>query len=393
MSKIKFLVSITVLIDVIGIGIVIPVLPAYVESFGATPFLITLLIAVYALFSFISSPFLGSLSDRIGRRPILITSIVSTSLGWLIFASAHSLWFLFLGRIIDGLAAGNISTAQSCLVDIAKDDKERTTNLGIIGASFGIGFILGPLIGGMLSAHTHTTPFWFVGILAMLNAIAAYFFLPETNKQLQTEKKVNYNPLRPILRAAKDQILLPNYFAWFFFMVGIACMQSVFALYLKDAFHFGPFAAGLFFALFGAIVLINQTVGLKHFWLKRFKEPDLELWMLVVGAVAFLLMSIKLLLVFIFSQILLAFMQAVLRVVMNSQILGKTEAQRRGEVLGILSSIMAVAMIVAPTISGYLYEFNISLPFFLSSAGMLTAFVIIYHNRLKICQMTMAEDV
>ena len=142
----KSIILLTVLIDVLGIGIIIPVLPFYVESFGASAFIVTMLFAVFSLFSFFSAPLLGAWSDRIGRRPVLIVSIASTALGWLVFAAATSIYWLFIGRIIDGLAAGNFPIAQSYLVDIAKTGKERTTNLGLIGAVFGIGLIVGPLL-------------------------------------------------------------------------------------------------------------------------------------------------------------------------------------------------------------------------------------------------------
>ena len=180
-QKDKLIIMTTVFVDVLGIGIIIPVLPFYVESFGVSSFVVTLLFSVFALFSFVSGPFLGALSDRIGRRPVLILSIASTALGWFVFASANAVWVLFLGRIIDGVAAGNFPIAQSYLVDIAKDDKERTSNLGIIGAVFGIGFIIGPFLGAMLSAISPASPFWFVGVLALLNMIGAWFFLPETH--------------------------------------------------------------------------------------------------------------------------------------------------------------------------------------------------------------------
>jgi MFS transporter, DHA1 family, tetracycline resistance protein len=159
MQKEKIVVLFTVFVDVIGFGIVIPILPFYVGSFGASPFVITLLFASFAFFSFLSSPFLGALSDKIGRRPVLIASITSTAVGWFVFASATSIPLLFLGRIIDGAAAGNFTVAQGCLIDLARDDKERSANLGMIGAAFGVGFMIGPFLGGLLSTVSHSFPF------------------------------------------------------------------------------------------------------------------------------------------------------------------------------------------------------------------------------------------
>jgi DHA1 family tetracycline resistance protein-like MFS transporter len=141
---------------------------------------------------------------------------LSTAIGWLVFASAHSLIFLFIGRIIDGMAAGNISTAQSSLVDISKDPKERTQNLGMIGAAFGIGFIVGPLIGGFLSSFSPVVPFWFATALAFADVVIAFLFLDETHKHISKKAKLEWNPFLPLRRAITDRTLLPNYFAWFF---------------------------------------------------------------------------------------------------------------------------------------------------------------------------------
>lgn len=176
MKKEKLIIIFTVLVDVIGFGIVIPILPFYVTGFGASATIVTLLFASFSFFAFFSSPLLGAVSDRIGRRPVLILSITSTAIGWFVFAGATSIPILFLGRIVDGAAAGNFSIAQSYLVDISENEEERTVNLGLIGAMFGIGFMLGPIIGGALAKVSHATPFWFAGGLATLNAIAVVLF-------------------------------------------------------------------------------------------------------------------------------------------------------------------------------------------------------------------------
>jgi len=181
MPKSKITIVFTVLVDILGFGIVIPILPFYVTSFGASPLTVTMLFSAFAFFAFLSSPFLGALSDKMGRRPVLLASIASTAIGWFVFASATSIPLLFLGRIIDGAAAGNFTVAQSAIVDLSKDEKDRSANLGIIGATFGIGFMVGPFLGGFLSTVSHSFPFWVAGGLACLNTMMAYFFLPETH--------------------------------------------------------------------------------------------------------------------------------------------------------------------------------------------------------------------
>lgn len=159
MQREKSIILFTVLVDVIGFGIVIPILPFYVTEFGVSPTVVTLLFASFSLFSFISAPVFGAWSDRIGRRPVLILSIFSTAVGWFVFAGAQAVWMLFLGRIIDGAAAGNFTTAQSYMADISKSDSERTKNIGLVSAVFGVGFLLGPIVGGILSKVSHSFPF------------------------------------------------------------------------------------------------------------------------------------------------------------------------------------------------------------------------------------------
>ena len=393
MSKVKFVVVFTVLINVIGLGIIIPVLPHYMESFGASPFQVTLLFSVFALCSFISSPFLGTLSDRVGRRPILIISIISTFLGWLVFASAKSMIFLFIGRIIDGMAAGNISIAQSSLVDISKDNKERTNNLGLIGAAFGIGFIVGPLIGGLLSTYSASTPFWFATGLALIDVIVAYFFLDETNRVSKKDTKLEWNPFLPLKRAALNRILLPSFFAWFFFIMATSGIQATFALYLQSAFNIQAFGAGMMLALMGVIIALNQIVALKHFWLKYFAEPSIEFWMVLITGIGYFIMGGRLIMFFMIGLIITAFGQSVLRAVMTSQIVGNAPKEIRGEIIGITSSIMSVSMTIAPIIAGALFIYKDSMPFTLSGIYMIIAFGIIFFNQKRLAKLKIDENV
>lgn len=376
-QKGKIIILLTVLIDVIGLGIIIPVLPFYVESFGVSSFVVTLLFSVFALFSFISGPFLGALSDKIGRRPVLIISIASTAIGWFVFASANAVWVLFLGRIIDGAAAGNFPIAQSYLVDIAKTDKERTTNLGLIGAVFGIGFIIGPAIGAALSAISPALPFWLVGILASINVVGAYFFLPETNNNIiLTQKRISINPMIPIVRAIKDIELRGRYAAWFLFGTAFAGMQAIFALFVRDVFDFSSVTTGYLFTGMGVVLVINQTIGLKKIWLKYFNEKDLEIWFFIIMTVGFVFADFKIMNLFFLGIFLTTLGQSTLRVVISSGVAGVAGQMRRGEVLGIMASIMSASMIVGPLLAGALFQKNVQLPFLMNIILLLIAFFI-----------------
>lgn len=381
MSKEKLIIIFTVLIDVIGFGIIIPVMPAYVESFHVSAFVVTLLFSTFALCSFLSSPFLGALSDKIGRRPVLMVSILSTSIGWFVFAGAHSLFFLFLGRIIDGMAAGNFSTAQSAIADLSTDPKERTANLGTVGAIFGVGFLVGPLIGGVLSKVSSAFPFWFVACLALLNFILAYFFLPETNKNLHADKKIHWNPIKPLTTALKDIKLRQLYILFFMFNVITAGSNSVFALYLMGVFKLGAYESGLFFTGIGLIVAFNQAFILKQFWLKKFTEKKLIILMFSLFAVAFLIMSYPNLKSFIVGVIFMSFAQSVLRVAITSEIMGEADIRERGQATGALSSVMSVAAVIAPITAGAIFQFRHFAPFLLSSVLSAAALFVIFRRR------------
>lgn len=373
----KMIILLTVLIDVLGIGIIIPVLPFYVKSFGASAFIVTLLFATFSFFSFFSAPLLGSLSDRIGRRPVLIVSIASTALGWLVFAAATNIYWLFIGRIIDGLAAGNFPIAQSYLVDIAESPREKTTNLGLIGAVFGIGLIVGPALGGVLSQVSLSLPFWFVGGLAAVNMVLAFFKLPETNKHCDREKKISFNPFQPIRKAFASANLRPGFAAWFLFGLALAGQQSVLALYLAGGFGFNSFLISLVMVGTGVILVFNQALFLKKVWLKHFSEEKLIVYFFFVLFLGFMFMSVFFIFTLLLGLIFYSFAQSTLRVVMTSRITKKGDPREQGMILGVLSSVMSLSMIVGPILAGALFSLEMNLPFGAGAMFSLMALIII----------------
>ncbi len=373
----KFIILLTVFIDVLGMGIILPILPFYVESFGASAFVVTLLFATYSFFSFFSAPLLGAWSDKIGRRPVLIISIFSTALGWLVFAAAGNLFFLFLGRIIDGAAAGNFPIAQSYLLDIAKDDKERTSNLGLIGAVFGVGLIIGPALGGLLSAWALDFPFWFVGGLASINFVLALMNIPETNQNRRLDKKIEINPFKPLLGALNNKSLRLGFIAWFLFSVAIASQQSIMALYLNAEFDFNSLMVGLVMTAMGLILIINQGFALKKIWLRYFKERFLIVWLTLLLAVGFFLMGITYFLIFSFGLAFVAIAQSVLRAVITSEMTRRGAGDDRGMILGVLNSVMSLGLISGPIMAGYLFGLKTNLPFLAAGIFGLAAYLIL----------------
>ncbi|HCA80733.1 MAG TPA: hypothetical protein DEP53_13475 [Bacteroidetes bacterium] len=376
MQREKIVVLLTVFVDVLGVGLVIPILPFYVGSFGASPFVITLLFSSFAFFAFLSSPFLGALSDKVGRRPVLIASIASTATGWFVFAGANSIPLLFLGRIIDGLAAGNFTVAQGCLVDLARDERERASNIGLIGATFGVGLMVGPLLGGLLSTVSHAFPFWCAGILAAVNVVLTYFFLPETHRRRDPKSRISFNPLAPLARAASDRKLRPLYLTWIIFAFAISSTQSVFALYGQHAYNFDSFTMGLIFASIGILAALNQTVLLRRVWLKFYDEERLMPVMTSLLGIGFFLFGLDILPLFFVSVPLFATGQSVQRVVITSQVTGRADPLKKGEALGILTSLMAATMVVGPLIGGALFEIHDGYPFYLAGVLMIVSLLV-----------------
>src|SRR5256885_9416839 len=173
------IIFLTIFVNLVGFGIIIPLLPFYARTFGASPLVVGLLFAVFSGCQLIAAPALGDLSDRYGRRPVLIFSLLGTVVSFVMLAMAHSIVMLFLARIVDGLSGGNISTARAYVADIT-EPKDRARAYGLIGAAFGLGFIMGPALSGVLVQVSYTAPIWAAAALTFVAAAMAWLWLPET---------------------------------------------------------------------------------------------------------------------------------------------------------------------------------------------------------------------
>src|SRR6201982_3240050 len=174
-----FIIFLTIFVNLIGFGIIIPLLPFYAQTFGASPFVIGLLFAAFSICQLIAAPALGDLSDRYGRRPVLIFSLAGTVVSFLMLAVAHNITMLFLARIVDGLSGGNISTARAYVADVT-EPKDRARAYGLIGAAFGLGFICGPALSGVLAGIDLRAPIWAAAAITLVATFMAWFWLPET---------------------------------------------------------------------------------------------------------------------------------------------------------------------------------------------------------------------
>lgn len=261
----------TVFIDLIGFGMVIPILPyyAHTEPFLATPLDIGFLFASYSLMQFFFSPLLGRLSDRYGRRPILFFSLIGSAVGYLTLGLANTLFLVFLGRIIGGVSGGNISTAQAYIADVTSKEN-RAKGMGLFGAAFGLGFILGPAIAGILSKYGVNVPFYVAAALSLANAIALYFILPESLKpgarQNLPERK---NRLLELFDSLSDKAFRELNIVYFLLITAFSIMTYAFVLYTSFRFEYNAEQNGYLFAFVGVISILVQGMLfgrlVKHF--------------------------------------------------------------------------------------------------------------------------------
>jgi DHA1 family tetracycline resistance protein-like MFS transporter len=268
-----FVLFLTVFIDLVGFGIVIPILPLYAEHFHASPVAIGWLTGIYSGMQIIFTPILGKLSDRFGRRPVLLVSIVGTAAGFALMGFAHSLTLLFAGRILAGITGGNISIPQAYIADVTAPEK-RSRAMGMIGAAFGLGFTFGPLIGGMMSRISYGAPFFFAAGLAVLNAALVYLILPESLSREHRAKPHEGASITEVFRHGRGAMFAIVVGTYFFLIVGFSIMTTLFALFTEQRFGYDAPANGYLFGFIGIVLVIVQG-GLIGRLIKTFGEVAL----------------------------------------------------------------------------------------------------------------------
>jgi DHA1 family tetracycline resistance protein-like MFS transporter len=354
------IIFLIVFVDLLGFSLILPLLPYYAATFGADAFVTGLLVASYAVAQLIGAPLLGRWSDRAGRRPVLLISIFGTFIGFLLLGFAGALWILFLSRVIDGLTGGNISVAQAYIADVT-DEKNRARGLGMIGAAFGLGFIIGPAVGGALSVFGYAVPAFAAAALSLINLLAVFVFLPESltaerRAAIAAQKKPPFT-LRALIVALNRPRVGPLLHTRFFFGLAFALFQSVFALYAQYRLGLDAQTTGYVLAYVGLLSVLVQGVAIGKLT-ARFAESRLIFAASVVMGLSLLAWAFApnlIALLVILAPI--AFAGGTLNTVLSSALTKAVTREEIGGTLGLASSVESVTRVIAPTLGGFLIEF------------------------------------
>ncbi len=371
-----FVVFFTVFVDLLGFGILIPVIPLLLANPASPYFLLPagmtvkqgyiilgFLTAIFPLMQFFATPILGQLSDKFGRKKILAISLAGTSLSYVIFAlgiMTRNIPLLFAARAFDGITGGNISVAQAAIADVTTP-ANRAKNFGLIGAAFGLGFILGPYIGGklsdpsILSWFSATTPFWFAAILSFLNVLSVIFLFPETLKNLQSHVVIKWDrAIKNVVHAYAYKELRTIFVTIFLLNGGFTFFTTFFSVFLINKFHFNQGNIGDFFSYVGIWIAFTQAVITRQVT-KRFGESDiLKFSLLGTGLTIFLFFFPThwwgLLLITPFFAMFNGLTMANITALVSRSV----GPEVQGEVMGISTSVQALAQAIPPILSGYI---------------------------------------
>lgn len=345
----------TVALDLVGFGIILPVLPRFAEDAGASPTVAGILVASFSVAQLLFAPVWGRVSDRTGRKPVLIVSLVGTAIGSLLTGLAGSaLWLLFLGRIVDGASGASVSVAQASVTDLAPP-AERARLLGLLGAAFGAGFALGPAIGGLAALVDHRLPFFLAAAIAGVNALAAVKRLPETRTE---HSGVDQTRIRASVTPERGEVggLLPLIVVAFVAVVAFSAFEATFSLLAKDRFGLTESATyGVFFVIGVAIVVVQA--GLIHRVVDKLGEAATIRVGLACNTIGLVFVAIDGGWTTLTPGLaLLVVGQGLLIPTLTSAVAGRARRESRGTVLGFQQSAGGLARVVGPAAGGALFE-------------------------------------
>ncbi|NOX90432.1 MAG: MFS transporter [Calditrichaeota bacterium] len=385
-KKELIIIFLVIFIDLLGFGLIIPIIPYYLEEFVTQPDQIgktvATMIMVYSLMQFIFSPIWGRLSDRIGRRPVLLISLLGSAATHVMFALGGNLIVLFIARILTGISAATVPTAMAYISDITSPE-ERAKGMGLVGAAFGLGFILGPAIGGVLSHFAgYRVPLLLAGFLSLTAFAFAYFKLKETLDVKNLVKK-DYSPfnLKKLYRAVTHPNLGILFLIFFIVSMSFANFETIFALYLEHNFGLRSDQAGYFFAMIGVISATTQGLFIGKLARKFGEKRLITTATMLLGSAFIIFPFVQALSFFILIVAVIAFGFGMHNPSVASLISKNASADEQGGVLGINQSFSSLGRVIGPIWAGFFFDrFGPGIPFV--SAGILILIAMLLSLRL-----------
>jgi len=357
-NKRLFSIILVVFIDLLGFSLILPLLPYYAATFNANQTTTGILIASYALMQLIGAPILGRLSDRFGRRPVLLASVFGTFIGFLLLGFANALWMLFVSRILDGITGGNLSVAQAYISDVT-DAKSRSKGLGMIGASFGLGFIIGPVAGGLLSQWGYAVPAFVAAGISFLNLVLIYAWLPESltaEKRAQTGEKKPAVTVSALIAAFRRPFTGALLTVRLFYGLAFVIFQTIFSLYAITKFNFTARDTGFVLTYVGVISVIVQGFLVGRLT-SAFREDMLIFAASILMGVALLGWALAPSVFWIYVVMTpTALSGGLLNTLLSSTLTKAVAPHEIGGILGLSAAVESSTRIVAPILGGYLLQ-------------------------------------
>lgn len=368
-----FVIAIIAIVNALGYGIIIPILYTYSQKFGLTDFENGLLFAMYSVCQFISTPIIGRLSDKYGRKPMLIISLAGTAISFVIMAFAPSAIFLFLARALDGITAGNIPVASAVISDTTAP-KDRARGFGIIGASFGFGFIFGPAISAFTVGINESIPFIIAAVVSLVAVIATFLFLPETNtfrreKEIRKGKMFDFGKL---LSSVTDEAIGTTLVISLIYSFAFSLFIYVFQPYAVEVLTLSAQTISVIFTVFGAIGLVSQTLIIPFVAQKYGEKTSLITSLGIMTVTFFFLYIVRSFPLFLIVTTAHALANGFVNPMVQTLLSKEMDEASQGSILGLNASYVSIGMIFGPIIGGALTVFGIPFPFL---AGSITSLI------------------
>jgi DHA1 family tetracycline resistance protein-like MFS transporter len=386
-KRVLRLIFFIMLMDIVGMSIIFPVAPYIVQRYSGDALMVTMLTAIYAGAQFFAAPALGKISDRVGRRPVLLASVFGSAVGYFIFGIGGALWVLFLSRLIDGITGGNISTASAYIIDVSKPE-ERTKNFTLLGMAYGVGFILGPALGGVLGQWSLNAPVYLAGSIFLVSTGLVYFLLPESlpvESLAKSRLRLNdFNPFASVAQMVFKPGLGPILLTVALFNFGFDGVNSVMGIFIKNKFTASPLTLGLLFVFVGIATAFVQGALIERL-VPRFGEKRMAFVGLLGSVIGWPLIMLTPMLWMLFP---VTFLQSGITgfiwATTGAMAAGLVHEHEQGQLAGVNVALAGLMSMLGPLWAGAVYDrISPNAPFWMGSIVLTLTCILLTRVQVK----------